>query len=288
MKKKVTEQLATLDAKIKISGSGIHVQASTLGSLEALLHFLNENGVPVGSYGIGSLAVRDVRGACRFTAAKQKKVREITNTILAFNVSIPQQAYHVAEETGVEIIHSDVIYQLLEEFKARKKEYLDSIRNTQKISAPCIASVAPGYIVSAANPLILGLSIVFGTLQVGSQLFLEDGKSLGHVYSMREVSSNVATYYGQEGFVYTVQFTYGGDALRGISQPVFGRDFFEDEIVWTQTNARQIREKYDENLHNNIQKIVVKYKAFNGIFEDNEEELLAQPEDDVDGFDLFS
>lgn len=53
---------------------------------------------------------------------------------------------------------------------------------------------------------------------------------------MREVSSNVATYYGQEGFVYTVQFSFGGDASRTVSQPVFGRDFFEDEIVWTKVN----------------------------------------------------
>lgn len=58
----------------------------------------------------------------------------MTNTILAFNVTIPQQALHVAEESGVDIIHSDVIYQLLEEFKARKKEYLDSVRNSQTIS----------------------------------------------------------------------------------------------------------------------------------------------------------
>lgn len=87
LKKKVTEQLVNLDAKLKISGSGIHVQASTLGSLEALLHFLNENGVPVGSYGIGSLTVRDVRGACRYVpGSKQYALLPFIKINIFFNL----------------------------------------------------------------------------------------------------------------------------------------------------------------------------------------------------------
>lgn len=44
-----------LRTKISVSGNGVHVQASTLGSLEAMLEFLNDNGVPIGSFGLGTL-----------------------------------------------------------------------------------------------------------------------------------------------------------------------------------------------------------------------------------------
>jgi len=85
------------------------------------------------------------------------------------------------------------------------------------------------------------------------------------VYSLREVSSNVATYQGGEGFVYTVQIN--SSAQRNKVQPVFGRDFFEDEIVFTKTDARQINAKFDPATHSGIVKILSKYKAFNGLYE---------------------
>ena len=100
----------------------------------------------------------------------------VTHTVLAFNVQIPHSVQVFADELGVEIIHSDVIYQLLESFKARKRVFLEKIKDSEEFQAPCIAAVAPGYIISTAEPLILGLSIIFGTLQVGSRLYLEDRK----------------------------------------------------------------------------------------------------------------
>ena len=48
------QQLDSLKTRIQIGKQGgVRVHASTLGSLEALLEFLNENGVPIASIGLG-------------------------------------------------------------------------------------------------------------------------------------------------------------------------------------------------------------------------------------------
>lgn len=82
-------QLEELHTRIVTSNQGIHVQASTLGSLEALLDFLNENGVAIGSYGIGEVHVKDVK---RVANAKDALV----STLIAFDVKIERAAQHYA------------------------------------------------------------------------------------------------------------------------------------------------------------------------------------------------
>jgi len=81
MRRFFMSQLEELHTRIITSHKGIHVQASTLGSLEALLDFLNENGVAIGSYGIGEVHVKDVK-----RASNSKDV--LMSTLIAFDVKV--------------------------------------------------------------------------------------------------------------------------------------------------------------------------------------------------------
>jgi translation initiation factor 5B len=60
LKDEVMGDLAQILRNIDKSGTGVHVQASTLGSLEALLQFLADMKIPVADVGIGPVHKLDV------------------------------------------------------------------------------------------------------------------------------------------------------------------------------------------------------------------------------------
>ena len=57
------EDLQGMMSNVDKSGRGVYVQASTLGSLEALLVFLRESEIPVSGIGIGPIHKKDVTRA---------------------------------------------------------------------------------------------------------------------------------------------------------------------------------------------------------------------------------
>ena len=56
----VMEDLREVMSDISTSGKGVHVQASTLGALEALMDFLRNSSSPVASINIGPVHKKDV------------------------------------------------------------------------------------------------------------------------------------------------------------------------------------------------------------------------------------
>lgn len=91
--------------RIDRSGEGVYVQASTLGSLEALLHFLMspDVNIPIGGIGIGPVHKKDIMKA----SVMLEKKREYA-TILAFDVVVSQEA----AELAIKIFSADVIFHL--------------------------------------------------------------------------------------------------------------------------------------------------------------------------------
>jgi translation initiation factor IF-2 len=63
LKDEVQGDLATILSKVDKSGQGVAVQASTLGSLEALLSFMADMKIPVSSISIGPVFKKDVMKA---------------------------------------------------------------------------------------------------------------------------------------------------------------------------------------------------------------------------------
>merc|ERR1719293_209940 len=71
---------------------GVYVKASTLGSLEALLSFLQDMKIPVFDVGIGEVHKKDVKKA---GVMKEKKHPEFA-VILAFDVKVNSEAKNLA------------------------------------------------------------------------------------------------------------------------------------------------------------------------------------------------
>lgn len=93
---------------------GVCVQASTLGSLEALLEFLKQMKVPVCSVNIGAVYKKDVMKALK--AIQGEKTKKEYATILAFDVKVDDEARSYAEDNEIRIFEADIIYNLFDMF----------------------------------------------------------------------------------------------------------------------------------------------------------------------------
>lgn len=122
----VMDDLTGLLDSVDTTGKGVVVQASTLGSLEALLDFLKDMKIPVMSIGLGPVYKRDVMKA----STMLEKAPEYA-VMLCFDVKVDKEAEQYAEQEGIKIFNADVIYHYLIHLQHTKKSYW---KNVVKIS----------------------------------------------------------------------------------------------------------------------------------------------------------
>lgn len=124
------------------SGEGVCVQASTLGSLEALLCFLDspEVDIAVSGINIGPVHKRDV---LRANVMAEKGVKKFA-CLLAFDVPVAKEARELAEEIGLKIFTADIIYHLFDQFTAYMKEIKAQEQEAARFEAvfPCTLNVS--------------------------------------------------------------------------------------------------------------------------------------------------
>lgn len=96
------EDLTSLARFVAKNGKGVWVQASTLGSLEALLTFLKQMEIPVFNFGIGPIYKNTiVRSATMLDKAPEYAV------ILAFDVVIEKEAAELAQKAGLKVFSGE-------------------------------------------------------------------------------------------------------------------------------------------------------------------------------------
>ncbi|KAF5372013.1 hypothetical protein D9615_008054 [Tricholomella constricta] len=165
LKEEIMSDLTTLLNSIDKSGRGVCVQASTLGSLEALLDFLKVSKIPVSGINIGPVHKKDIMRA----ATMLEKAKELA-CILCFDVPIDKEAERLAEEMGIRLFKADIIYHLFDSFKAYNDEITEAKRKDAAPQAvwPCRLRVIAAF--CKRDPIILGVDILDGSLRVGTPL----------------------------------------------------------------------------------------------------------------------
>jgi translation initiation factor 5B len=181
LKSTVMEDLREVMSDISTSGKGVHVQASTLGALEALMDFLRNSSIPVASINIGPVHKKDVIRA----GTMVEKSPDLA-LILAFDVKIVPEASELAKQMGVTIFSADIIYHLFDKFTRHIKEKAALKRKDLSSKGmavfPAILNIIPGNVFNKKNPIILGADVIEGSLRIGTPLcipelnFLEIGK----------------------------------------------------------------------------------------------------------------
>lgn len=157
----VMGDLAHLLSKVSKTGRGVSVQASTLGSLEALLEFLRVSKIPVATISIGPVFRKDVlRAGIMLEKAKEYAV------MLCFDVKVDKDAKAYAEEIGVKIFEADIIYHLFDKFTAHMKQLEEQRKEESKMLAvfPCV--LKPVAVFNKKDPIIIGVDVTEGALRM--------------------------------------------------------------------------------------------------------------------------
>ena len=134
-----------LDKYVDKTKQGVCVQASTLGSLEALLEFLKQSKIPVSNINIGPLFKKDVMKAMT-NLVGDNKLKEYA-TILCFDIKVENEAIAFAEENGIMIFTANIIYHLFDQFTEHVAKCVDERRSGEGSKAifPCLLQVKPYY-----------------------------------------------------------------------------------------------------------------------------------------------
>ena len=163
----VMEDLASIISQVDRSGRGVYVQASTLGSLEALLTFLKDMNIPVSGVALGNVQKKDVMKASIMLAHQPEYA-----TILAFDVDISNDAKEQAIHLGVTIFTADIIYHLFDQFtEYMKKIKLERQENAKGLAIfPCIIEILPEHIYVRKSPIVIGIRVMEGILKLNTPL----------------------------------------------------------------------------------------------------------------------
>lgn len=160
LEEQVMSDLENLLTKVSKSGKGVSVQASTLGSLEALLEFLKTSKIPVANISIGPVYKRDVMSA----GIMLEKAKEFA-VMLCFDVKVDKEAQAYADEVGVKIFTADIIYHLFDDFTKHTAAILERKKEESKLNAvfPCV--LKPVAVFNKTGPIVLGVDVVEGNLR---------------------------------------------------------------------------------------------------------------------------
>ncbi|XP_006306668.2 LOW QUALITY PROTEIN: eukaryotic translation initiation factor 5B [Capsella rubella] len=260
-KKKAMEDIKSVMNRIDKIDKGVHVQASTRGSLEALLEHLKSPGVniPVIGTGIGPVHEGYHEGGCN--AREEKELA----TILAFDVKVTAEVGKLADKMGVKIFCADTIYDLSKHFKS----YIVAIKEEKKKETaceavfPCVLQILPNRIYRQKDPIILGVEVKDGILKVGTPIcilkMIEKVRvfmDIGHVASIKDLRDKPVDYAKKEQEV-AIKII----ASNPEEQKMFGRHFgIEDELVShiSKRSMDVLRTNYWDELSNNVKTLVLR------------------------------
>ncbi|KAF2450294.1 hypothetical protein P171DRAFT_468665 [Karstenula rhodostoma CBS 690.94] len=232
----VMGDLAHLLSKVSKTGRGVSVQASTLGSLEALLEFLRVSKIPVATISIGPVFKKDVlRAGIMLEKSKEYAV------MLCFDVKVDRDARAYADEIGVKIFEADIIYHLFDKFTAHMKQLEEQRKEDSKMLAvfPCVLS--PIAVFNKKDPIVLGVDVTEGSLKITTPIAaikknpvtgLKEIISLGRVTSIERDHKQIPVCKkGQPSVAVKIE---------GPNQPLYGRHLEEKDTLYSLISRESI------------------------------------------------
>lgn len=201
---------------IKLHSEGVYVQASTLGSLEALLEYLRTSKVKYSAINIGPINKRDIMKASTMLEHNEK-----FGVVLGFDVPITRDAQELADsfKPPIKIFTADIIYHLTDQFtkhlidqKKRKQEELKHVA-----IFPASLSILPNCVFAKRDPIIIGVKVTEGQLKIGSPICVpaKENLCIGTLSSIEVNSSPVESAKKGEEVCIKIENTTGAPRLIG-------------------------------------------------------------------------
>ncbi|OQR72505.1 eukaryotic translation initiation factor 5B-like [Tropilaelaps mercedesae] len=233
LKEEIARSLKEVMSGFKLQEQGVYVQASTLGSLEALLVFLRDSKIPYSGIRIGPVVKKDVMKASVMLEHDSQYA-----VILAFDVKTDRDAQELADHVGVKIFSADIIYHLFDKFTAYRDELRAKKREEFKNIAvfPCKLRVLPNCIFNKRDPIIVGVMVEAGIVKLGSPLCVPSKENLfiGTVSSIEINHKQQETARKGEEVCIRIENTTG-DAPK-----LYGRHFDNTDLLVSKISRESI------------------------------------------------
>jgi len=210
---------------------GVAVEADSLGSVEAMIKLLTEEGIPIRRADVGQVTREDIIAA-QGTEDESKRV------ILVFNVKVSVEMKSVAKDLGVTVFENNVIYRLIEDYKlwySQKKER-ELQEKLESVDRPVELFFLKGAVFRSSHPAVFGVEVVRGILK--SDVLLKRGeKIIGRVKQIQREGKTI------------------NDAKKGervaisMEDVTVGRHIFEgDRLIsaLSENDLKILREVYDK------------------------------------------
>ncbi|KAJ5157169.1 Eukaryotic translation initiation factor 5B [Penicillium canariense] len=231
----VMSDLENLLSRVATDNRGVTVQASTLGSLEALLEFLKASKIPVANISIGPVYKRDVMMA----GTMLEKAKEYA-VMLCFDVKVDKEAAAYAAEVGVKIFTADIIYHLFDDFTKHMAELTEQRKEESKLLAifPCV--ISPVAVFNKKDPIVIGIDVIEGSLRMHTPLAavrtnaagVKEIVDIGRVTSIERDHKAIAVCKkGQPSVAIKVE---------GPNQPMYGRQLEEKDQLYSHISRASI------------------------------------------------
>eukprot|EP00879_Flechtneria_rotunda_P029724 GHRR01032167.1.p1 GENE.GHRR01032167.1~~GHRR01032167.1.p1 ORF type:complete len:533 (+),score=163.22 GHRR01032167.1:1023-2621(+) len=265
LKETVMEDMADIFSKVDKSGEGVCVQASTLGSLEALLSFLDSDDVKIAVSGIniGPVHKRDV---LRANVMNEKGYKKFA-VILAFDVPVSREARDMAAEYNVKIFTADIIYHLFDQFTAYMKQIKSQEQEAARLDAvfPCILQIIPTCVFNKKDPIVVGVEVVEGIAKVGTPLCVptKEGIDLGRIASLELNHKSVDTAHAGQSVAMKIEPENAMEQSR-----MYGRHFdHNDQLVSriSRESINALKAHFADEMGKDDWRLVVKLKKVFGV-----------------------
>ncbi|KAI2636873.1 hypothetical protein GGS26DRAFT_457617 [Hypomontagnella submonticulosa] len=260
LEEEVESDLNKLFSRVATTGRGVSVQASTLGSLEALLDFLKECKIPVANVGIGPVFKRDV-----VQCATMLEKNPDYAVMLCFDVKIDKEAQAYADENGIKVFTADIIYHLFDAFTKHMEEQLEKKKEESKMLAvfPCVLNTVAVF--NKTGPIVVGVDVVDGNLRVNTPIAAvkqnpttgaKEIISLGRVTSIERDHKQIPICKKGQPSV-AIKIEMGGH------QPTYGRQLEEKDTLYSLISRASIdtlKEFYRKEVSNDEWQLIIKLK----------------------------
>ena len=171
------QQKPEIFSYISPSGAGVHIQSSTVGSLEALLESFKAHSIPVSSYGIGPVCKKAVMKAQRQLDQLNKRQY---STIIAFDVKVLPDALQYSEKVSVKVIQGEIVDKFAEIFL--KHESI--IKHDERLAEgkgrgailPCLLRIKK--VLKTSPAFLAEVEVMRGVLACGTPLCLPDKEKM--------------------------------------------------------------------------------------------------------------
>lgn len=260
----VMGDLENLMSRIAKSGRGVTVQASTLGSLEALLEFLKISKIPVANISIGPVHKRDV-----ITASTMLEKSKEYAVMLCFDVKVDKEAHELADQMGVKIFTAEIIYHLFDDFTRHMQDIQAAKKEESKMLAvfPCV--LRPVAVFNKKDPIVVGVDVIEGNLRINTPIAavkqnsvtgLKEIFSLGRVTSIeRDHKQLPICKKGQPSVAIKIE---------GANQPTYGRQLEEKDTLYSHVSRKSIdtlKEFYRDEVEKDEWTLIAKH--LKGLFD---------------------